>query len=975
VKIRAVTREIMGIFAAGAGFFILASLLSYNILDDPARVFPVREEFGNFGGLLGFELARALFSSFGVTGAYLIAMLGIGGSLAFLRKPEPTRDFMKLLWGSLAIVVAVAAAERALVSVPLPFVGALPEELSGRLAGGVWGTWVVHWLNLSFSMLSVAVFVAVTLFTGLSLGAEYFHDLSFDSLTPLSSLPEGESIGAAMAVAPVAVAPAGMGAPTGPVLPRPSALEDEPSGDRSSDDSNSFLWSAFERARKGLDGLLEPREEGPVGAEPKVMSPTAFEPTWLTGKAKQGGAWARAVAVSFGAASRRVGSLLGGRLAAVGAGAEESECNVTEVGIQGRRSDSEPSWLRLGVSSPGEVEVTAQQSAPSSEAESVLDLSELARLTPLPSARAERPEPPKRKPSSAAEASSALVSVSALGRLEEQRERLSERSEPIAERAEPAPKPRPEPTEKKKEVLSPDPEALVAPVSASPAPPQKPYELPSAQLLELPRNTEDEELKAAMLDRAKLIEECLAEFRIEAKIEKIQRGPNVTLYAMSIGKGIKVQRISALLDNLALVLASPGAIRIQAPIRGTSWVGLEVPNERQDMVTFREIYEQADWREKDLALPLFLGKDTSGKPLIGDLAKLPHLLVAGATGSGKSVCINTMILSLLMTRSPNEVKLILIDPKQVELLPFSSAPHLLSPVVTDMRHAGAALDWAVQKMEQRYHHLASARVRHLTEYNKLGKEGLVERLGLSSVAELEEKKIPWQLPYIVVVVDELNDLMMIAQKEVEASIMRLAQKSRAVGIHVILATQRPSVDVITGVIKSNLPARMSFQVTSKVDSRTILDVSGAEKLLGLGDMLFLAPGYGQPIRAKGAYVSEQELERVLDTICRDRKPVFADDLVALKDRPAEKQSKKRGRGRSADESHDGPCADPLFEEAVEVVLSSGRGSVTFLQRKLSIGYGRSARLVETMAECGILGGMNGSKARKILMSLEQWKAR
>ncbi|MDF1667515.1 MAG: DNA translocase FtsK, partial [Planctomycetota bacterium] len=500
---------------------------------------------------------------------------------------------------------------------------------------------------------------------------------------------------------------------------------------------------------------------------------------------------------------------------------------------------------------------------------------------------------------------------------------------------------------------------------------RQPYQTPSMELLSEPEPQDPDLHKAEIEEKSKLIEECLSEFRIEAKVEHVERGPNVTLYALALGKGIKVQRISALLDNLALVLASPGAIRMQAPIRGTSWVGLEVPNERQEMVTFAEIYRQPEWRDKEIALPLFLGKDTAGRPLIADLTKLPHLLVAGATGSGKSVCINTMILSMLMTRSPSDVKMILIDPKQVELAPFGDIPHLLSPVVTDMSHAGAALDWAVQKMEERYNFLAKARVRHLKEYNKLGKEGLVKRMGLKNVEELERQKIPWKLPYIVVVVDELNDLMMVAQKEVEASIMRLAQKSRAIGIHVILATQRPSVDVITGVIKSNLPARLAFQVTSKVDSRTILDVMGAEKLLGMGDMLFLAPGRSQPSRAKGAYVSEEELERVLETICHQRRPNYAQDLVELKNAPPKEDPKKKKKKRRKTQREDG--SDELFDDAVEVVLGSGRGSVSLLQRKLGIGYARAARIIESMSDQGILGSDRGSKARKVLMSMVEWK--
>jgi len=471
--------------------------------------------------------------------------------------------------------------------------------------------------------------------------------------------------------------------------------------------------------------------------------------------------------------------------------------------------------------------------------------------------------------------------------------------------------------------------------------------------------------------RAELIEDVLTQFKLSVKVVSVEAGPNVTLFALELGRGIKVQRLAGLLDNLAISLRVPG-IRLQAPIPGTAWVGLEVPNEEQEVVGLRDLLEHPGWRDKDPALPLFLGKDSTGHPLIADLAKMPHLLIAGATGSGKSVCINTILLSLLMTRDQREVQLILIDPKQVELSGYAKVPHLLHPVVTDMRQAGAVLDWAVRKMEDRYGVLAKAGVRHIRDYNELGKEGLADRLGLT-IKELEDQRIPWKLPYVVLVVDELNDMMMVAQKEVEASIMRLAQKSRAVGIHVILATQRPSVDVLTGVIKSNLPSRIAFRVTSKVDSRTILDASGADKLLGNGDMLFLPPGRSQPIRAQGAYVGDNEIRAVVKAMSKAGQPAHDEELAEAT--AAAKQAgsgSKRRKSERVSKAKSGSAG--VYQEAVRVVLTHGKGSVSLVQRKLKLGYGRAARLLDRMREDAFIGEAIEGKPSKVLISLEDWEA-
>ncbi len=466
-------------------------------------------------------------------------------------------------------------------------------------------------------------------------------------------------------------------------------------------------------------------------------------------------------------------------------------------------------------------------------------------------------------------------------------------------------------------------------------------------------------------ERGALIEETLAQFKLGAKVMAVERGPAVTLFALELGRGIKVQRLAGLLDNLAIALRVPG-IRLQAPIPGTSWVGLEVPNEEQEVVRFRELVEHPGWREKDPALPLFLGKDSAGRPLIADLAKMPHLLIAGATGAGKSVCINGIILSLVMTRSPREAQLILIDPKQVELAQFGKVPHLKHPVVTDMRQAGAVLAWAVKSMEERYTLLARAGVRHIREYNALGKEELMRRLELDEQG-LARARIAWQLPYVVLIVDELNDLMMVAQKEVEASITRLAQKSRAVGIHVVLATQRPSVDVITGVIKSNLPARIAFRVTSKVDSRTILDSSGADKLLGQGDMLFLPPGRSQPIRAQGALITDKEIKAVVKALGKGARPEFSDELLE------ETRAASVGGAAPGAPAAEGSERDESYAAAVRVVLAAGKGSVSLIQRKLQVGYARAARMLDLMSEEGVVGPPRGSKAREVKTTLDDWE--
>jgi S-DNA-T family DNA segregation ATPase FtsK/SpoIIIE len=381
------------------------------------------------------------------------------------------------------------------------------------------------------------------------------------------------------------------------------------------------------------------------------------------------------------------------------------------------------------------------------------------------------------------------------------------------------------------------------------------------------------------------------------------------------------------------------------------------------MVRLREVIEETQAKSRAMKIPIFLGKDVAGNPMVVDMASMPHLLIAGRTGTGKSVCLNSIIVSMLMTRRPDEVRMLMIDPKMVELTPYKSLPHLMHPVVTDMKKAEAILAWAVDKMEERYALLAKVGVRHLTQYNALGREEILKRVGPET--DEEAAAIPTTMPFIVMIADEIADMMMTAGKEIEQHIIRLAQKSRAVGIHLILATQKPTVDVITGLIKSNLPARIAFQVASRTDSRVVLDEMGAERLLGNGDMLFLSPGTSQILRGQGTFLSDDEINRVMAAIGTSE-PQYAAELVNLQPAPSGDAPKGAASGKDRDD---------LYEAAVEVIIREGRGSVSLLQRALGVGYGRGARLIDYMAEDGVVGQYNGSQAREVLITMEQWAER
>ena len=491
--------------------------------------------------------------------------------------------------------------------------------------------------------------------------------------------------------------------------------------------------------------------------------------------------------------------------------------------------------------------------------------------------------------------------------------------------------------------------------------PEGNYELPSLDLLLPPEELELDEQEAEVRKRAKILEKTFANFGFTVRVVEVETGPVISQYEIELEAGLRLAKITNLADDLAIALRVP-SVRIVAPIPGKNSVGVEVPNTDRQMVRLREVMEETHAKSRSMKIPIYLGKDVGGNPMAVDLATMPHLLIAGRTGTGKSVCLNSIIVSMLMTRRPDEVRMLMIDPKMVELTPYKSLPHLMHPVVTDMKKAEAILAWAVDKMEQRYTLLARAGVRHLSQYNSLGRDEILKRIQPES--EEEADAIPTTMPFIVMIADEIADMMMTAGKEIEQYIIRLAQKSRAVGIHLILATQKPTVDVITGLIKSNLPARIAFQVASRTDSRVVLDECGAERLLGNGDMLFLSPGTSLTQRGQGTFVSDDEIGRVMATV-GTTEPQYAKELVNLQ--PVQ----------SGDSVIKGPAVkdrDELYAAAVEVVIREGRGSVSLLQRSLGVGYGRGARMIDFMAEDGIVGQYAGSQAREVLMTMDEWAA-
>jgi len=468
------------------------------------------------------------------------------------------------------------------------------------------------------------------------------------------------------------------------------------------------------------------------------------------------------------------------------------------------------------------------------------------------------------------------------------------------------------------------------------------YKLPDLDLLQFPPRVKSQRLNRDITDNVRILEETLDNFGVKARVTQVSRGPSITRYEIQPPPGIKVSRIVNLADDIALSLAAT-QVRIEAPIPGKAAVGVEVPNEEIAVVTLREVLENSLFTDSSSKLTIALGKDIAGNPIVADLGKMPHLLIAGSTGSGKSVCMNAIISSILFKANPDEVKLLMIDPKVVELSNFNGIPHLIAPVVTDPKKAATSLRWVVQEMENRYELFAALGVKDIFRYNQAKR------------AEDQTADYPF-LPYIVVFIDELADLMMVAPADVEDAICRLAQMARAAGIHLVVATQRPSVDVITGVIKANIPSRIAFAVSSQTDSRTILDMGGAERLLGRGDMLFYPTGMAKPLRVQGVFVSDQEIDGLVEYLKAQKSP---DYLTPWQD--------------SGQEVHEPENDDELLPDAARLFIESGQASISLLQRRLRIGYTRAARIIDQLEQKGIVGGYEGSKPRTIRMTVEEYE--
>lgn len=513
-------------------------------------------------------------------------------------------------------------------------------------------------------------------------------------------------------------------------------------------------------------------------------------------------------------------------------------------------------------------------------------------------------------------------------------------AEPIVEEAEPAEEKNPMEEEKTEKA-----EAVEEEIPAEPVEKEKPYIYPPIDLLGTDPQTGSAGNRSEMIENARKLESTLKSFGVDAKVIQISKGPTVTRYELSPSQGVKVSKIVNLADDIALNLAASG-IRIEAPIPGKAAVGIEVPNKETQSVYMRTLLESDAFKEHPSKLAFALGQDIAGNPVVTDIAKMPHLLIAGATGSGKSVCINTLITSILYKADPKEVKLLLVDPKVVELSVYNGIPHLLIPVVTDPKKASSALNWAVREMLQRYNDFAAHGVRDIKGFNKM-----MEEKG-------DEKG---KMPQIVIIIDELADLMMAAPGEVEDAICRLAQMARAAGMHLIIATQRPSVDVITGVIKANIPSRLAFAVSSGIDSRTILDMVGAEKLLGKGDMLFYPQGQSKPSRLQGAFVTDQEVEAIVDFLKKSSRPYYTQETIDQITSAA-----KAGGGDVED-------SDEFFGQAVDLILEKEKASVSMLQRQFRIGYNRAARLMDDLERHGIVGPEEGSKPRKVLITKSEWE--
>ena len=476
------------------------------------------------------------------------------------------------------------------------------------------------------------------------------------------------------------------------------------------------------------------------------------------------------------------------------------------------------------------------------------------------------------------------------------------------------------------------------------------YEYPPIELLSKPDKKKLKGGAKALTDTATKLQKTLYSFGVSAKGENVSVGPAITRYELKPAEGVRVSKIANLADDIALNLAAE-TIRIEAPIPGKQAVGIEVPNKEKEAVHLREVLESEEFQNNKSKLTVALGKDVAGNIQLADIAKMPHVLIAGSTGSGKSVCINTIISSIIYNAKPSEVKMVMVDPKVVELSVYNGIPHLLIPVVTDPKKAAGALAWAVQEMDNRYNLFAAKGVRDIKGYNKA----------------IEKEEGQGTLPQIVIIVDELADLMMVAAKDVEEAICRLAQKARAAGMHLVIATQRPSVDVITGLIKANVPSRIAFAVSSQVDSRTILDSVGAEKLLGKGDMLFFPTGFPKPVRVQGAFVSDEEVEKIVGFVKKNGTANYSEDILETIEN-SNKTEKELAQEQAEDDE-----TDPFLMDAIEAVIEQGTASTSFIQRRFKVGYARAGRIIDQMEERGIISGYQGSKPREVLMPKERWE--
>lgn len=526
----------------------------------------------------------------------------------------------------------------------------------------------------------------------------------------------------------------------------------------------------------------------------------------------------------------------------------------------------------------------------------------------------------------------------------------SVKPKPAAIREDPAPPPPPAATREKPRTRNGAATKPASPPAGGESVSTPAYTLPSLAMLEPTESRDERSLSRDVAAQARVLQDTLEQFGVDAEVRDADRGPVITRFEVYPAPGVKVERISSLANNISLALKAT-SVRILAPIPGRGAVGVEVPNTSGAVVRLSEMLSAPEWTEGKAQLPLAVGKDVSGKPIVADLASMPHLLIAGATGSGKTICVNSMIVSLLFRHTPETLRMILIDPKIVEMSGYAKIPHLVMPVMTDPKKIPLALRWAIKEMESRYQLMARAGVRNITAYNSRPKN-------LEAPAEAEDDRppLPDKLPYIIVIIDELADLMQTARPEVEGMVARLAQLSRAVGIHMIIATQRPSVDVLTGVIKANFPARIAFQVASRVDSRTILDSSGADKLLGRGDLLFLPPGSSKLLRAQGTMASDEEIRRIVEFWSNQGEPDYAPQAVETLEQPAADIS-------DADEE--------LVQSALEVIRQTQRASASLLQRRLRIGYTRAARVMDVLEERGVVGPGKGAEPREILVDLDE----